>query len=76
MLPMSFFSFNDVFSSFKYMYNFCQLPNDKILDLSKLIGFADDRINAAHLTSSVIDRIGNIVGKRKNASYQHNPFFS
>ena len=51
------------------------LPNSKLLDLSKLKAFADDRINVAEMMFSVSDREENIVGKGENAGYQHFLFF-
>ena len=51
------------------------LPNDKILDLTKLIAFADDKINIAQVIF-VFNRIENIVGKGGNAGYQHCLLFS
>ena len=47
------------------------LPNDKILDATKLKAFADDKINLVQLMISVFDRVENIVGKGENAGYQH-----
>ena len=47
------------------------LPNDKILDFSKLKACADDKINVACLIISVFDRVENIVGKGENAGNQH-----
>ena len=47
------------------------LPNDKILDVTKLKAFEDDKINDAQMRISVFDRVENIVGKGKNAGYQH-----
>ena len=47
------------------------LPNDKILDLSKLKGFADNKINFTETMIYVYDRAENIVGKEENACYQH-----
>ena len=38
------------------------LPDDKILDWSKLKAFADDKLNVKMIIS-VSDRVGNIVGK-------------
>ena len=46
------------------------LPNVKILDLSKLKVFADNKINGTHRKSSLV-RIENIVGKGEHAGYQH-----
>ena len=45
------------------------LPNDNFL--TKLKAFADDKINAGKLKISVFERVENIVGKGKNAGYQH-----
>ena len=47
------------------------LPNDKILDWTKLKTFADDKLDIAKTMISVYDRVENIVGKGENASYQH-----
>ena len=47
------------------------LQNDKILDVTKLKAFADDKINVAQMMISVFDRVENIVEKRENAGYQH-----
>ena len=47
------------------------IPNDKILDCSKLKAFAKDKINLAKMMIYVFDRIENIVGKGENAGYQH-----
>ena len=50
--------------------------NDKILDLSKLKVFADDKMIVAKMMSYVFDRAENIVGKGENAGYQHFLLFS
>ena len=47
------------------------LPNDKILDWSKLKAFADDKINVNQKLKFDLGRIENIVGKGENAGYQH-----
>ena len=47
------------------------LPNDKILDWSKLKAFADDKINLNKKSKLVLGRVENIVGKGENAGYQH-----
>ena len=52
------------------------LPNDKILDVTKLKAFADDKINVGQMMISVCDRLENIVRKGENASYQHFLLFS
>ena len=48
---------------------FNPLPNDKILDLSKLKAFADDKINVTQKFNFVFERIENIVGKGENAGF-------
>ena len=47
------------------------LPNDKILDWSKLKALADDKINVVQKLKFVGGRVENIVGKGENAGYQH-----
>ena len=47
------------------------LPNDKILDFSKLKALADDTINATQKTKFPLGRVENIVGKGENAGYEH-----
>ena len=47
------------------------LPNDKILDWSKLKTFADDKMKYAKMMIVVFDRVENLVGKGENAGYQH-----
>ena len=50
---------------------FNSLPNDKILDWSKLKAFADNNLYIALMMIYVFDRVENIVEKGKNAGYQH-----
>ena len=45
------------------------------LDLTKLKAFANNKLNVAKMTISLIDSVENIVGKRENAGYQHFLFF-
>ena len=47
------------------------LPNDRILDLTKLKAFADDKFIGAEMMISLFDRVENTVGKGENAGYQH-----
>ena len=47
------------------------LPNNRMLDLSKLKAFADGKLNTAKLMISVCDGLETIVGKGENACYQH-----
>ena len=51
--------------------NDISLPNDKILDGSKLKAFADDKINVNKKIKFALGRIESIVGKGENAGYQH-----
>ena len=51
------------------MYLFNSLPNDIILDQSKLKAFADEKINVAEKLKIVLGRVENIVGKGENAGY-------
>ena len=47
------------------------LPNIKILDQSKLKGFAYDKIHVTQNLRLVLGRVENIVCKGKNVFYQH-----
>ena len=53
--------------------NFMELnsfPNDKILDLTKLKAFTDDKLNVSRMMISILDRVENTVEKGENAGYQ------
>ena len=52
------------------------LPNDKILDRSKLEACTDDKINMSENFEVVLWRVENIVKKGKNADFQHFLFAS
>ena len=47
------------------------VPNDKILDWTKLKAFADDKLNLPKNLKIVLERVEIIVGKGENAGYQH-----
>ena len=47
----------------------------KILDLSKLKAFADDKIYVTEKKKLALERVENLVGKGENAGYQHFLFF-
>ena len=47
------------------------LPNNKILDWTKLKAFADGKTDFAKIMIYVYDRVENIVGKGEHAGYQH-----
>ena len=50
---------------------FNTLPNNKILDVTKLKTFSDDKLNVAKMTISLFDRVENTVEKGENVGYQH-----
>ena len=50
---------------------FISLPDNKILDVTKLKAFADDKSNVAKMTISHFDRVENTVEKGENAGDQH-----
>ena len=50
---------------------FNSLPNDKILDWSKLKAFADNKINLIKRSKYVSVWVENIVEKGENAHFQH-----
>ena len=57
------------------------LPHDKILNLTKLKAFADDKIHLIHVMNSLFDGVENIMGKEKMLvttifSFSHNVFKS
>ena len=47
------------------------LPNDKIVDLSKLKAFVDDNSNVNQRWKFPLGTLENNVGKEENAGYQH-----
>ena len=50
------------------------LPMSKLLDLSKLEAFADDKSYVVYIVISICGRIADIVGKVENTDYQHFSF--
>ena len=56
---------------FWFYYDFTSLPNNKIMDWSKLKAFADNKLNATVKLKFVLEWIENIVGKGENADFQH-----
>ena len=54
---------------------FNPVPNDKILNMTKLKAFADEKSKLAKMMISLFDRLENTVGKGENAGYQHFLFF-
>ena len=53
--------------------HFNSLPYKKILDLTKLKAFADNKINVTQILKFALGRGVNIVGGRENGGYQHFP---
>ena len=68
MLVTKIFS---VFFPTMFFYPINPLPNNKILDMTKLKAFADDKLKVAKMTISLFDGVENAVGKGENAGYQH-----
>ena len=50
---------------------FNPLPNDNILDMTKLKAFADDKLKVVKMEIFIFDRVENTVGKGENAVYKH-----
>ena len=50
---------------------FNSLPNDNILEVTKLKAFTDDKLMVAKMTISLFNRVENTVGKGENDGYQH-----
>ena len=57
------------FSFHPLQISYCtnSLPNEKILGLSKLKEYADDKLTVAEMMISVFDKVENIVEKGENA---------
>ena len=67
-----FLVFQTIFQSpFHQCFN--SLPDNKMLDWSKLKSFADYKINVTENWKFVLERVENIVGKEENAG-SHNLF--
>ena len=50
---------------------FNPILKDKILNVTKLKAFADDKSNAAKIANSLCDRVENTVGRGENDGNQH-----
>ena len=50
---------------------FNPLQEDKILNVTKLKAFADDKSNVAKIANSICDKVENTVGKGENDGNQH-----
>ena len=55
----------------KVCHPFNSLPDNKILDWSKLKAFANDKLKVAKIMKLLLARVENKVGKGENAGYQH-----
>ena len=55
----------------RYRFVLNYLSNDKILDITKLEAFADDKLNFIKMTISLFDTVENTLGKGENARFQH-----
>ena len=56
---------------YKQPGKFNSVPNNEILDWSKLKAFADNKIKLANMMIFAFERVENIVGKGENAGHQH-----
>ena len=65
--------FHNAFPGFHFLelLKVNSLPNDTIVDWSKLKAFADDKISVTEKLNFVSGRVENIMGKGENAGYQH-----
>ena len=77
MLVTSIFSFPTMLSKALFLRplklaacSINSLPNDKVLDLTKLKAFADNKINVTQMLKFSLGRVEN-VEKGENAGYQH-----
>ena len=50
---------------------FNSFPNDRILDMTKLKAFADNKLNVAKTVVYLFNWVENTEGKGENADYQH-----
>ena len=48
---------------------FNSLPDNNILDVTKLKAFVDNKLNAAEITIFLHNRVENTVGKEENTDY-------
>ena len=62
------------FKDSKMLVVFYYLPNDKILDVTKLKAFAEVKLNIAKMTISLYDRLKNTGERRKCWLQAFSPF--
>ena len=67
----AFSPFLTMFSKAFFLRVLNPLPNNKILDWSKLQAYTDDKMNVTEKVKYVLGRAENIVGNGENAGYQH-----
>ena len=60
-----------LYFSIEHVLALNSLPNDKLLDQTKLKAFGDNKLNVAKMTISLYNRVENTVVKGENAGYQH-----
>ena len=58
-----------LYTTLQASWVFNSLPNDKIVDLSKLKAIADDKLDVTQKLRFALERVENIVGKGENAGY-------
>ena len=71
LVTRTFFISPNVFYLFIDNLHINSLPNNKILNVTRLKAFADDKFSVAKVMISLFDKIQNIVRKGENAGYQH-----
>ena len=54
----------------RFLVQINSLPNDKILDETKLKAFADDKLNVAKTMIPLFDKVENTIGKGENDVFQ------
>ena len=68
LLKTALNTIQSVYLQSRFLFN--PFPHNKILDQTKLKAFADDKLNVTKMIVSALDRVENIVGKRKNCLYK------
>ena len=63
------YKIRDKYVDWKFLIN--SLPNNKILDRTRMKAFAEHKINVIQKLKFALRRVESIVGKRENAGYQH-----
>ena len=71
MIVVRIFSLPPFFPLSIVLYPFNPLPNEKVLDVSKLKAFADDKLFVAKMIVFLFDTVENSAGKAENVDYHH-----